>query len=142
MGNNIIMLPIRGGTYKPSPINQFQEDMETLLYIADSVLQNDLIEDTDADGAAADNWRRYRQIVRVLLIADAFGLYARGIRYRKAPNMKENCATVTITLRKDHLITDKSKSALVAAALFSDSISTAMENDGNTKICFTVYDVR
>lgn len=140
MNNNIITLPVQGVACKPSPINQFQDDMETLLYVADGVLDDDLIADTDADGAAADNWRRYRQIVRVLLIADTFGLYARGIRYRKAPNMKENCAPVTITLRKDHLITDKAKSALVMAAMLADSISTATD-DGNVQIIFRVYDI-
>lgn len=140
MNNNIVVLPVRGGTYKPSPINQFQEDMETLLYIADGVLQDDLIVDFDTDGAAADNWRRYRKIVRGLFAADAFGLDAQRIRYRKAPNRIENCATVAITLRKDHSLTGEAKSALVMVALLADSVSTATD-DGDVQIIFRVYDI-
>lgn len=140
MNNNIVVLPVRGGTYKPSPINQFQDDMETLLYVADGVLDDDLIADSDADGAAADNWRRYRQIVRGHFAADAFGLDAQRIRYRKTPIENENCATVAITLRKHHLLTDEAKSALVMAALLADSVATATD-DGDAQIIFRVYDI-
>ena len=140
MGNSIITLPVQGVACKPSPINQFQDDMETLLYVADGVLENDLIADSDADSAAAENWRRYRQIVRGLFAADAFGLDAQRIRYRKAPNGIENCATVAITLRKEHPLTGEAKSALVMAALFADSVSTATD-DGDVQIIFRVYDI-
>lgn len=140
MGNNVIVLPVKGETYKPSPINQFQTDMDTLSYIADGVLEDDLIANTDADGAAADNWRCYRKIVRGLFAADAFGLGAQRIKYRKAPIENENCATVAITLRKHHLLTDEAKSALVMAALLADSVSTATD-DGDAQIIFRVYDI-
>ena len=140
MNNNIVVLPVRGETYKPSPINQFQEDMETLLYIADGVLEDDLIADSDTDGAAADNWRRYRKIVRGLAAAYAFGLDAQRIRYRKVPNGIENCATVAITLQKDHSLTGEAKSALVMAAMLADSISTATD-DGDAQISFKVYNI-
>ena len=140
MGNNIITLPVKGVACKPSPINQFQTDMDTLSYIADGVLDDDLIADTNADGAAGENWRRYAKIVRGLFAADAFGLDAQRIRYRKAPNGIENCATVAITLRKHQLITDEAKSALVMAALFADSVSNATD-DGDVQIIFRVYDI-
>lgn len=140
MGNNIITLPVQGVACKPSPINQFQDDMETLLYVADGVLEDDLIADSDADSAADENWRRYRQIVRGLFAADAFGLGAQRIKYRKAPIENENCATVAITLRKHHLLTDEAKSALVMAALLADSVATATD-DGDAQIIFRVYDI-
>ena len=140
MGNNIITLPVKGVACKPSPINQLQEDMETLLYVADGVLEDNLIADTDADGAAAENWKRYREIVRGLAIADAFGLDALRIRYRKAPNMVENHVAVAITLRKEHPLTGKAKSALVMAALLADSVSTSTD-DGDVQIIFRVYDI-
>lgn len=140
MGNNIITLPIKSVACKPSPINQLQADMDTLQYVAARVLEDDMIADTDADGAAADNWRRYRQIVRGLAIADAFGLDALRIKYRKAPIENESCATVTVTLRKYKLITDEAKAAIVTAALLADSVAVATEDDG-VQVIFRVYDI-
>lgn len=140
MSSNIVVLPVKGRVNKPSPINQLQADMDTLQYAADGVLEYDLIADTDADSAAAENWKRYRKIVRGLFIADAFGLDALRIRYRKAPNMVENHVAVAITLRKEHPLTGKAKSALVMAALLADSVSTSTD-DGDVQITFNVYDI-
>ncbi len=140
MGNKILTLPVSGGTGEVSPINQFQEDMENLLYIADAILQDDLIADSDADGAAADNWRRYRKIVRMIFAANATGWELRQIRYRKAPNHIENVATVVVTIRKNHSFTSEARTALAAAAMLADNIITSTD-DGDVQISFNVYDI-
>lgn len=150
MKNKILTLPIRinqdvhkqisGGTVEVSPINQFQEDMENLLDIADAILQDDLIADSDADGAAADNWRCYRKIVRMIFAANATGWELRQIKYRKAPNMIENVATVVVTIRKDRSFTNEGRTALAMATMLADKITTATD-DGDAQISFSVYDI-
>lgn len=140
MGNNIITLPIKGAACKPSPINQFQTDMDTLSYIADGILDDDLIADTNADGAAGENWRRYRQIARMIFAANAMGWDLRQIRYRKAPDRRENVATIVITIQKDRSFPNEARTALAAASMLADNI-TISTDDGDVQISFKVYDI-
>lgn len=140
MGNNIITLPVQGVACKPSPINQFQDDMETLLYVADGVLDDDIIADTDAVGAAGENWRRYRKIARMIFAANAMGWDLRQIRYRKAPDRRENVATIVITIQKDHSFPNEARTALAAASMLADNI-TMSTDEGGVQISFKVYDI-
>lgn len=151
MGNKILMLPISGGAGNTPTINQCQVSMETLmdttikqfrdgmemLMDAANDLPDDLLLDSGVSGASAENWERYKKIVRGIFAADDDGWGLLMIQYQLEPSMVQDFATVTITLRNDRLFTPYAMAALSMAAVLADEITTTTD-DGKAQICFTV----
>ena len=101
MRNKILMLPISNGTGNAPTINQYQVNMETLvdttikqfrdgmelLMEAANDLPDDLLLDSGVSDASAENWERYKQIVRGIFAANDAGWGLLTIQYRKEPSM-------------------------------------------------------
>jgi len=138
MKSKILTLPICGGAGEVSPINQFQEDMGNLLDAAENLLPDDLLIDSEVDGATAENWNRYKQIVRGIFAADDAGWGLLQVKYRQAPSMIDHFASITITLPERVTFTSEARTALAMAAMLSDEVATTMDR-GRAQICFTVY---
>ncbi len=140
MGNKILTLPVSGESGEVSPINQFREDMENLLDAAENLLPDDLLIDSGVDGSAAENWSRYKKIVRGIFAADDAGWGLLQVKYRQAPSMIGHSASVTITLPKNSTFTSEAKTALAMAAMLSDGVATSTDK-GRAQICFTVHGI-
>lgn len=156
MKNKILMLPISGETGDVSTINQCQGSMETLMDTAIKQFQNgmemlmdaannlpeDLLLDSGVSGASAENWERYKQIVRGIFAADDAGWRLLKIQYQQEPSIVKDCASVTITLSNDRITDNYGAMALSLASLLADKITTSVDEDGNVQICFTVGSIR
>ncbi len=140
MKNKILTFPIISGAGETSPINRFQADMENLLNTADNILPEDLLDDSGVVGAAAENWGRYKKIVRGIFAADDAGWGLLLIKYQQGPSIVKDSASVTIMLQKDRPFTNEAKVAFAMAALLADQITTTT-GDGNAQIRFTVCNI-
>jgi len=154
MKSKILTLPICGGTGEVSPVNQcqdsigtlmdttikqFQDGMEMLMDAAND-LPEDLLLDSGVSGAAAENWNRYKKIVRGIFAADDAGWGLLQVKYRQAPSLIDHSASVTITLRKKSTFTSEARTALAMATMLSDEVATTTDR-GRVQICFTVYGI-
>lgn len=151
MGNKILMLPISGGAGNTPTINQCQDSMETLmdttlkrfqdgmelLMDAANDLPEDLLLDSGVSGASAENWERYKQIVRGIFAADNAGWGLLMIQYQQEPSMVKDSACVAVTLRNDSPFSTYAMGVLAMATVLADEITTTTD-DGNAQICFTV----
>lgn len=151
MGNKILMLPVSGGADNASAINQCQNSMETLMdttlkrfqdgmeMLMDTAtdLPDDLLLDSGVSGVSAENWGRYKQIVRGIFAADDAEWGLLMIQYQQEPSMVQDFASVTITLQSDRPFSTCAMGALAMAAVLADEIITTTD-DGKAQICFTV----
>lgn len=157
MGNKIITLPIMG-EHRPEmekdtipsrrstngkpdnslTLKQFQCGLELLQEAASKYLPTDLPNDSGVVGASAENWGRYKQIVRGIFAADDDGWGLLKIQYQQKPSIAEDCASVTITLSNDRITDNYGAMALSLASLLADKITTSVDEDGHVQICFTV----
>lgn len=160
MGNKIITLPIMGEHRSemelvqndtiPSrrstngepdnslTLKQFQCGLELLQEAASEYLPTDLLNDSGVVGTSAENWERYKQIVRGIFAADDDGWGLLKIQYQQEPSIVKDCASVTITLSNDRITDNYGAMALSLASLLADKITTSVDEDGNVQICFTV----
>ncbi len=151
MKSKILTLPIFGGSANVPTVNQCQDDMGTLMgttvkqfqdgmkMLQDTAndLPDDLLLDSGVSGASAENWERYKQIVRGIFAADDAGWGLLMIQYRQEPSMVENFATVAITLPNDRPFSTYAMNALAMAFVLADKVTTSTD-DGKAQICFTV----
>lgn len=151
MKSKILTLPIFGGAGNVSTINQcqdsigtlmdttikqFQDGMEMLMDAAND-LPDYMLNDSGVSGASAENWNRYKQIVRAIFAADDAGWGLHMIQYQREPSMVKDSATVAITLPNDRLFSRYAMDALAMATVLADEITTSTD-DGKAQICFTV----
>jgi len=127
------------GTLMDTTIKQLQDGMETLMDAANDIPE-DLLIDSGVSGASAENWNRYKQIVRGIFAADDAGWGLLMIQYRQEPSMVENFATVAITLPNDRPFSTCAMDALAMAFVLADKVTTSTD-DGKAQICFTVRDI-
>lgn len=160
MGNKIITLPIMGEHRSemelvqndPIPsrrstngepdnsltLKQSQCGLELLQEAASEYLPDDLLTDSGVVGASAENWERYKQIVRGIFAAEDGGWGLLEIQYQQEPSIVKDSADITITLPNDRIFSPYGAMALSLAALLTNKITTSANEDGNVQICFTV----
>lgn len=135
MGNKIITLPIMG-EHRPEMENdtipsrrsingepdnsltlkQFECGLELLQEAASKYLPTDLLNDSGIVGTSAENWERYKQIVRGIFAADDDGWGLLKIQYQQEPSIVEDCASVTIALSNDRITDNYGAMALSLAS--------------------------